>query len=211
MVLLGCLISSLTILAFGQQDGLDYGDALSFDTENGGDDNNGTATTTTTNITAPFSPLEPGDYDSYPNYSAPSNAACMSIVWLYSVGFSITFGTMFAKIRRVYLIFRAAAECRRVSITIQETAVVIAAVLCVDVVILLVWTFEDPLHWERTVLTFDKYGESLRSEGHCTSDHWVAYALAIGVFHFILLCIACVTCYVARDIPSRFSEIKFLR
>lgn len=66
LVLLGCLISSCTIIPMAQEDG---GDA----------DNN-----------------------------APGS--CMAIPWLYSVGFSVTFGTLFAKILRVYLIFTQAAH-----------------------------------------------------------------------------------------------------
>lgn len=72
--------------------------------------------------------------------------ACMAIPWLYSVGFSITFGTLFAKIRRVYNMFMNAArakggvDIRKNAVTVQETVSVIGAVLLIDVFILVVWT-----------------------------------------------------------------------
>ena len=37
------------------------------------------------------------------------------------VGFCITFGTLFVKIRRVYVIFQAAARCQRITVSARET------------------------------------------------------------------------------------------
>ena len=84
LVLLGCLISSCTIIAMAQEDD---GEKMS--------------------------------------------QACMAIPWLYSVGFSVSFGTLFAKILRVYFMFTQAAHQkttgtvfhsnRRYYVTVQET------------------------------------------------------------------------------------------
>ena len=63
LVLLGCLVSSSTILALAQED----------------------------------------------HNEGEGHDLCMFIPWLYSVGFSITFGTLFAKIRRVYVLFTTQA------------------------------------------------------------------------------------------------------
>ena len=162
LVLMGCLISSSTIIAMSQE-------------EDG--------------------------YGSVP--------ACMAIPWLYSVGFCITFGTLFSKIRRVYLIFMQAAaknggsgiETRQNGVTIKETLSVIGGVLLIDLFILVTWTIVDPLKWQRTVTSADQFGEPLESEGHCTNDNWVGFAAAIAVLHLVLLAVACWMCYVARDIP----------
>jgi gamma-aminobutyric acid type B receptor len=94
--------------------------------------------------------------------------ACMAIPWLYSVGFSTTFGTLFAKIRGVYLIFRSAADLRQHMVTFQETFGVTTVVLLIDIAILTVWTAVDPLRWERITAQADKFGEPLESEGICT-------------------------------------------
>jgi 7 transmembrane sweet-taste receptor of 3 GCPR/Bacterial extracellular solute-binding proteins, family 3 len=206
LVLLGCLISTSVIVALGQQDDGPhhfYQDDESYAHQN----------TTSFNRTSNHSQKN-NDDGSTTNaasvYFIPPRMACMAIPWLYSVGFSITFGTLFAKIRRVYLIFQAATATRRVRVTVRETVSVVAGVLLVDIIILTVWTIVDPLHWERTTLTADKYGVSLTSEGHCTSKSWGAFALAIGIFHFALLCIACVMCYLSRGIPTRFSEGSYV-
>ena len=164
LILVGCLISTSTILAMMQQDD--------------------------------------GDENTVP--------ACMAIPWLYSVGFSITFGTLFAKIRRVYKIFKSAAEMRRQMVTFQETLSVIAVVLVLDVAILTVWTIIDPLRWERSVISADKFGDPLESEGHCTSDHWSWWIGTIAALHLVLLGFACYLCYASRDIPTKFSEGKYV-
>ncbi|CAJ1965339.1 unnamed protein product [Cylindrotheca closterium] len=136
--------------------------------------------------------------------------ACMAVPWLYSVGFSITFGCLFAKIRRVYLIFKSAADFRRSKVTFGETCSITAAVLLVDVTILMVWSIVDPLHWERTITSSDKFGVPLSSEGICTCQYWEVWVSSISLLHGGLLAIACYLCYQARDIPTKFSEGKYV-
>jgi len=173
LVLLGCLISSCTIVPLAAQD----------------------------------------DHD---NQHPPQS--CMAIPWMYSVGFSVTFGTLFAKILRVYHIFRQAAEQARYSpymsrhyfVTIQEIAAIIGIVLLIDVAILVTWNFVDPLTWERVIIREDQFGAPLESEGYCTSDSWVIFGGLIGAYHISLLAVACFLCYKARDIPTKFSEGKYV-
>lgn len=136
--------------------------------------------------------------------------ACMAIPWLYSVGFCITFGTLLAKIRRVWLLFVAAANMERVTVTARETFSVIGLVLLVDLTILVCWTAISPLEWERSIVTADKYNEPLESEGHCTGEYWAQFGIAIALFHLFLLLAACYMCYVSRDIPTQFSEGKYV-
>ena len=136
--------------------------------------------------------------------------ACQAIPWLYSVGFSITFGSLFAKILRVYRLFKAAATMQRVTISANDTFKIIGGVLMVDVVLLTVWTIVDPLEWHRESLTEDKFGSPLSSEGFCVSDHWAIFAGLIAAFHLLLMGVACYMCYMARDIPTEFSEGKYV-
>lgn len=119
-------------------------------------------------------------------------------------------GTLFGKIRRVYLLFRAAAHMQHATVSAKETILIIGAVLVVDITILTIWTLVDPLEWTRNILVMDQYGNPLESEGHCTCQHWVAFAGAIAGLHFLLMGVACYLCYVARDIPTAFSEGKYL-
>ncbi|CAB9503487.1 acid type B receptor subunit 1 [Seminavis robusta] len=139
-----------------------------------------------------------------------SVAACRMIPWLYSVGFSITFGTLFAKIRRVWVLFVAAANMERTTVTARETLSIVGLVLLIDVLILVVWTVLDPLEWHRTAVRTDKYGYVLESEGYCSSEHWGNFGLAIGSLHFGLMALACWMCFVSRKLPTQFSEGKYV-
>ncbi|CAB9530803.1 acid type B receptor subunit 2 [Seminavis robusta] len=163
LILLGCIISSSTILALAQED---EGDG----------------------------PV----------------GACMLIPWMYSVGFSITFATLFAKILRLFILMRSAAEMRRVTVSLQGTLGLVALVLLVDVSILVAWTVFDPLQWRRTILSEDQLGNPLASQGICVSDSWAIFASIIFAFHLCLMLAACFMCYVTKKIPNRLSNGKFV-
>ena len=136
----------------------------------------------------------------------------MAISFLFtlvdSLGFSITFGTLFAKIRRIYVILQSAVEMRRVAVTFQETLRIVGLVLLLDVTILIVWTVIDPLQWERTTIQTDQYDYVLESEGNCESEHWMIWTSIIGSFHILLVAVACFMCYLARHMPEEISNGK---
>lgn len=149
--------------------------------------------------------------------------ACMAMPWLYSIGFSITFGTLFAKIRRVYNLFMSPSSSThsvrsgsgrsnrvRGTVTVGDTLICIAVVLLLDLIVLMLWTIIDPLEWHREVIREDQFGDPLESQGYCTCDSWVVFASIIVLLHFGLLAVACYMCYVARNIPSKYSEHKFV-
>lgn len=163
LILLGCLISSLTILSLGMQD---EGEEPVF--------------------------------------------GCMLSPWLYSVGFSITFGTLFAKLRRISLLFEASVSMRRAAVTAKDTMLLIGGVLLIDTIILTVWTAYSPLEWTRTVDAEDIFGYPLSSVGQCQSEHWIEFVVVIAVFHLLLLTYATYLCYASRHIDTNFSGGKYL-
>lgn len=177
LVLVGCLISTSTILAMAQEDEGD-GPVL----------------------------------------------ACSFIPWLYSVGFSVTFGTLFGKIRRVYKIFTqeyaaqyvsdsirsGSTSSRRDPLTVKDALFFVGSVLVIDIIILILWTTIDPLEWKRKVILEDKFGYPLSSEGYCTSSSWKIFSSIIGALHVGLLVVACYMCYAARNIPTKYSEHKYV-
>jgi 7 transmembrane sweet-taste receptor of 3 GCPR len=99
---------------------------------------------------------------------------------------------------------------RRVTVSVRETASTVFVVLMIDVIILTVWSIVDPLHWQRIVISEDKYGYDLESEGYCTSDYWLTFTIVIGAYHLLLILTACYVCYLARDLPERFSNAKYV-
>jgi hypothetical protein len=139
----------------------------------------------------------------------------MGIPWLYSVGFSITFGALFAKIRFVHNRVQTDTQQAAVDDTVRhvsarQTALTVGLVLSIDIVILTVWSIVDPLEWKRTILTADKYGEPLTSSGHCSSDHWLVFGGIIASFHFCLIAVASYKCYVTKEVHSAFTDVKYI-
>jgi len=121
------------------------------------------------------------------------------------VGFSVTFGALFAKIRRAYILISSATNLARREVSKRKTLITIGFILVLDITILTTWTIVDPLHYRRYTLKQDKLGYSLESVGYCTSDHWKIFTGVIGGLHLTLLLVAAGMCYMARHIPSRFS------
>ena len=87
-----------------------------------------------------------------------------------TVGFCITFGSLFAKIRCVYELFNAAERMQRIQVSTMVTLKIVGIILIIDVMILTIWTVIDPLQWTRDVVTADKYGNALSSVGYCSSE-----------------------------------------
>jgi gamma-aminobutyric acid type B receptor len=148
---------------------------------------------------------------------------CMAIPWLYSVGFSITFGTLYSKIRRIYKVFTTEYAVPPVAgslssysisyrnrVTVEDTMFFIGAVLMLDLIIMVLWQVLDPLEWQRVTIRKDQFGHPLESEGYCVSDTWEIFSSIIGAFHLGLLAVAAFMCYKARDIPTKYSEHKFV-
>ena len=138
------------------------------------------------------------------------NTACAIFPWLYSVGFCITFGTLFSKIWRIHKIFTAAAKLKRAAVSIGETLKMIGMLLVIDAIILGVWTALDPLKWKRTVLASDVEGYPLSSAGQCEADSSSVYLAAIGILHALVMVYASYLCYQTRNIPTEFAGGKYV-
>jgi len=136
--------------------------------------------------------------------------ACAVFPWLYTVGFSITFGTLYAKILRVYKLFQAAADTRRITVTQTETLKWVGFITLVDIIIVAVWTGVDPLTWTRVIVSTDIFGEPLESVGYCTSSTWKIFVSLITCWHLLLLLRACFLCYQTRHISTKFAESRYL-
>ena len=147
---------------------------------------------------------------------ASSLGFLLHLIIIDSVGFSVTFGTLFAKIRRVHKIFKfnPLAESRirqgsssnigmnsysrrRQSIisNFLETVGVILLVLLVDILILVWWTIVSPLEWKRYIISTDQFGTTLESSGYCYSDRWILFFAIMASYHLVLLTVGCYICY----------------
>jgi hypothetical protein len=181
MVILGCWISSLSIMFMGVQTGYRQDQDSATGEPTGGHN---------TDISR-------------------VDASCMAWPWLYGLGFVITFSSLFAKIQRVKLIYLAGRQMQRKTIQFKDVAYIVAFMLVIETAILLSWQIASPLRWEREVLT-EEDGFPVESVGSCTSDDGWHYFLALVLFHVACLFCALVLCFQTKDINSDFAESSYL-
>jgi simple sugar transport system substrate-binding protein len=181
MVILGCFLSSLSILFMGVQTGYRQNQDSATGEPTGRDN---------TDISR-------------------VDASCMAWPWLYGLGFVITFSSLFAKIQRVKLIYLAGRQMQRRTIEFKDVAYIVAFMLVIETSILLSWQIASPLRWEREVLT-EEDSFPVESVGSCTSDDGWHYFLALVLFHVACLFYALVLCFQTKDINSDFAESSYL-
>merc|ERR1711871_284176 len=137
------------------------------------------------------------------------DSACSSLPWLYSLGFVITFATLFARIWRVQKIFNN-KSLKRMHLRDSSLFGRILIVVVADILLLVTWATGYPISWTRTVLTRDVYEYPLTSVGHCSGqNYWTFWGIVFG-FHITLLLYGNALAYSARNIPTRFQEGKFI-
>lgn len=134
------------------------------------------------------------------------DAACMAMPWLVSMGFSILFSALFAKIWRIMLVWRAATRMRPKKVEAKDVASIMVGVVMLQAVVLLCWTFIDPLKWEREVLLTDLNGYALESYGSCRSDNIMHFLIPLVCIDGLMLLYALFLCFKTRKISSEYQE-----
>ena len=109
------------------------------------------------------------------------NAACMAQVWLYCIGFCITFASLFVKTWRVKSIILH-SSLRKKAVTMLDVLPMFALLLAVECAILVAWQLISPLHWSRVVDTTDINGNVTSSYGICTSNRAITFLVPLLVF-----------------------------
>ena len=156
----------------------------------------------------------------------------------YSIGFIITFGSLFAKVYRVSKLFNN-KRLKKIQITVADVSWPILVLLAVDGVILGVWQSMSPLVWQRKVLTINAFRMPQESIGVCgirsplstgiflnpasfgstqrismdtpsqPIGGW-AFLAPLVVLHVIVLLVGNVMSYRSRNISTKFQESKYI-
>ena len=145
-----------------------------------------------------------GATPSYPSV----DFACNVQLWLYSVGFLITFGSIIIKIWNIMrIVNNTRVNLKRLS---ARTLVgLVASLVTVQVVILVAAYFDAPLRYKITVET--SHGFVVNEYGNCEADgHAFSYLIVTLLLQLLVLVYANVLCYGARLIPSQYAETKFI-
>jgi NADH:ubiquinone oxidoreductase subunit 6 (subunit J) len=92
--------------------------------------------------------------------SSNHNTSCRLLVPLFTIGFCVTFASLFAKQFRVWWVFRRAAKMKRAKagtdLTKRWMLAVVLFVVIVDVALLVAWDISAPLSWKVMPLSFDE-------------------------------------------------------
>jgi len=151
-----------------------------------------------------------GNYRDDPSI-AKVDAACMALPWLFSIGFAIIFSALFAKIWRIRLVWKAASNFRNKKVDVKDVIVIMAAVIMIQLTILLCWQLINPMQWEREVIQTDTNGFPIRSIGYCTSSASILpYLIPLVVVDGLMLLYALYLCFVTRKVSSEFQEGQWI-
>jgi len=136
-----------------------------------------------------------------------ANVACQAKVWLYGIGFMLTFTPLFAKVYRVQKIFNN-TKLKRITITSRQLALTCFALLCVECGIILAWQVIDPLLYVRKTTVTDAIGNRVESVGGCESDNSSSFLLPLVIVHLTVLFYGNYLCWKARKIEDKFAETQ---
>ena len=140
--------------------------------------------------------------------------SCMATLWLYSVGFVTAFSALFTKTWRLNKLFGSSQKLRRVVVRPRDVALPFIALMVLNIVVLLAWTLHSPLVWERQVVdSYDKFGRSVESVGMCASTNTMytsIYLSMLAAINISVLIFANYQAYMARNLPSEFSESTYI-
>ena len=167
------------------------------------------------------------------------DTACMGSIWLYSIGFIVTFSSLFAKVWRINKIFNN-KRFRAVKVTAADVMWPIMLMVAIDGAILGAWQTTSPLTWKRLVTASNAFRMPQESIGICgvrspsvsgtfldpskvdsaerqspptdASEPVGAWAFLtpIILLHAIVLIVGNVLAYKSRRISTRFSESKYI-
>ncbi|CAB9497914.1 acid type B receptor subunit [Seminavis robusta] len=134
------------------------------------------------------------------------DASCMLVPWLNSIGFVMVFSSLFSRIWRVQMIFKAGEALRRRTVSLIDIAPYVAIMFVVVLSLLIAWQAVDPFQWGREVLLVDNDGYVLESTGRCTSDTGWYFWIAILGFQILCVFYALVLCFQTKHIQDDLSE-----
>ena len=143
--------------------------------------------------------------------------ACMSVPWLYVLGFIIIYSALFSKTWRINKIFKGARSFERVTVKPRDVLIPFIVLMISSLTLLSVWTALDPLVYKRqpTGQDTDEWNIIVSTYGSCISVPRASSAaevcgwLLFGML-FLALIATCVQANQARSVSSDYSESTYI-
>jgi len=150
------------------------------------------------------------------NFSVSTlDAFCQCIVWFYGVGFALTVSSLIAKTSRVKQLildnYNTDADENVKGLRQLPFLRAILFAVFFELIYIGVWQIFFPVKWERVCKRYDDQGYCIDSVGNCggTSGSLIFLAFLLAA-HLVSLIYTLYLCYLVRNIPSDFSEHKWI-
>jgi len=137
------------------------------------------------------------------------NKSCMALPWLLSLGWSILFSALYAKLRRINLVVSNAKRFRSVKISEKDMMRSVSVLFTCNLVLIALWNILDPIVWERRLVS------PTESFGFCTvgvrsNVTWKVIVVLLGILNGGVLIVANVEAYKARTIDTEYGESVYI-
>jgi len=135
--------------------------------------------------------------------------ACMAIPWLIAIGFSMTFTALLGKLWRIHKVMYAAQTMQRVVVLERDVLKPIGIVLTLNLLLLLCWTFIDPVIWHREMID----GDPTNTYGYCESEGkpYIVFISLLVLLNFCAIALACERAYRARKMgDDSYTESRWV-
>lgn len=142
----------------------------------------------------------------------PVDTACMLAPALYCVGSSFAMLVLCAKTIRMYWLFTARGKAKKHWLRTWKPLLGVLLLTMVDVAIILVWQYVDPLVFVRMVTMVDKNGFPVASVGICSTatPSGLGFPIALCVYHVAVLILLALFVHSTSTFPKEYQEAKFV-
>ena len=137
----------------------------------------------------------------------PSDEICLAQVWSINITFDFMFSMLWAKVYRLYTVYRYTRKFKRVHVRTNEIILMAMNLTLLDACILAAWTFSDPPKLRATELNLDIV-DGLQSivTVQCHSES-PAFTYVMLFYKFLLIASNCLLIYLLRKAPKQLEEL----
>lgn len=139
--------------------------------------------------------------------------ACMTVPWLFVVGFVTSISALSCKTWRLNKLMSSAQTMRRIKVEPKDAIKSFVISMTLNVALLIAWTVVVPYEYVRVdVDNLDMFGRSTESYGHCKASSNTVYWFIIPVMaiNLCMLGVATYQSFVARNYATELSESYYL-
>lgn len=136
----------------------------------------------------------------------PSNAICIAQIWFLNLSFDFMFSMLWAKVYRLYVVYKYARKYKTVPIRTSETMLMATNLTLLDALILIAWTLTDPPQIRARELNLDiQDGLQSITTLECRSET-PSFTYMMLLYKFLLIMSNCILVYLLRKAPKELED-----